>query len=269
MERVLEALRILLFESRNVQGLSPVALSDIIIASGPGRREWRLIALFSDGSHAWVAVRAADCRDFCARRSLADLTSLRSALLAEGRLMLQQRRAGSRGGGGLPGREQIAETLRLGLWARLCRWRERYRRRRMEARFGVPWQDPRGRHTAGLLLSIDQRAAEARGLALLRQNLSAAQRRQLAEHHSFDVIGGMTGNRYRIRHGRQMNVEQLDRRGRRMCGWCFFPRGGLVAGDIMLAQKLALELFEAEALAVAQRYRIAQGLDWPPIDSPP
>jgi hypothetical protein len=34
---------------------------------------------------------------------------------------------------------------------------------------------------------------------------------------------------------------------------CFMPRGKLAEGDIMLAQKLALELFEADALKVAKK----------------
>jgi hypothetical protein len=33
------------------------------------------------------------------------------------------------------------------------------------------------------------------------------------------------------------------------------PRGGLAAGDVMLAQKNALELFESEALKVANRFQ--------------
>jgi hypothetical protein len=68
------------------------------------------------------------------------------------------------------------------------------------------------------------------------------------------VIGGRTGRRYRIRYGRQMNIDQIDRNGGRICGWCFVPQGRLVAGDVMLAQKIALELFEPEALKVARRF---------------
>ena len=48
-----------------------------------------------------------------------------------------------------------------------------------------------------------------------------------------------------------MNVEQLDKNGKRVCLLCFVPEGPLVLGDAMLAQKLALELFELQALAVA------------------
>jgi hypothetical protein len=35
---------------------------------------------------------------------------------------------------------------------------------------------------------------------------------------------------------------------------CFVPHGSLVAGDVMLAQKIALETFEAGALSVARRF---------------
>jgi hypothetical protein len=96
-----------------------------------------------------------------------------------------------------------------------------------------------------------QRAAEERGRRLLTENLSPIQRRQYAASGSFEVVGGSTGRRYRIRHGRFMNVQELDAKGRLVGTWCFFPVGGLVPGDILLAQKLALELFEPEALAVA------------------
>jgi hypothetical protein len=61
------------------------------------------------------------------------------------------------------------------------------------------------------------------------------------------------GSAYRIHHGHQMNVEQLDQDGRRNRLLCFTPRGGLPVGDIMLAQKIALELFEADAISVANR----------------
>ena len=51
--------------------------------------------------------------------------------------------------------------------------------------------------------------------------------------------------------GYQMNVEELDSRGRRRRLLCFLPEGRVPVGDIMLAQKIALELFESEALKVA------------------
>lgn len=90
-----------------------------------------------------------------------------------------------------------------------------------------------------------------RGIQLLTGNLSPAQREQYETRGYFEVIGGDTGKRYRIRHGHQMNVELLDKNGRRMRLLCFMPEGHVAVGDVMLAQKIALELFETEALRVA------------------
>ena len=47
-----------------------------------------------------------------------------------------------------------------------------------------------------------------------------------------------------------MNVDVL-RQGRCIHRLCFEPQGQLVLGDMLLAQKLALELFETETLAEA------------------
>ena len=92
-------------------------------------------------------------------------------------------------------------------------------------------------------------AAEERAIALLKDHLSTEQRSQ--RHGYFDVIGGATVRRYRIRHGTQMNVQVLDSSGRWVSSLCFTPRGQLPVGDVMLAQAIALQLFEYEALAVA------------------
>jgi hypothetical protein len=53
-----------------------------------------------------------------------------------------------------------------------------------------------------------------------------------------------------------MNVHQIDEAGEPVVGWCFVPSGGLVAGDIMLVQKIALETDEQATLAVANRFKI-------------
>jgi hypothetical protein len=102
----------------------------------------------------------------------------------------------------------------------------------------------------GLVSRIE---AEMRASQLLTDNLSPDQRLQFDAHVYFDVTGGTTGKRHRIRPGNQMNVEELDERGRRVHLLCFVPGGRVPTGDIMLAQKIALELFEAEALMVANR----------------
>jgi hypothetical protein len=98
-------------------------------------------------------------------------------------------------------------------------------------------------------------AAREKGMRLLFLRLTPLQRRQLSKKGYFEVIGGDSGHCYRIWRGRIMNVDQLDRRGRRVCAWCFYPTGRLVTGDIMLAQKLALELDERAALRIAGRER--------------
>ena len=90
-------------------------------------------------------------------------------------------------------------------------------------------------------------------MQLLRENLSAAQREQYESCNYFDVVGGATGRRYRIRKGHQMNVEQLGKTGRREHVLCFMPEGCRWVGDVMLAQKIALELFETEALECAHK----------------
>ena len=95
--------------------------------------------------------------------------------------------------------------------------------------------------------------AEQRAAQLLKQNLSSLQREQYERARFFDVIGGSSGTRYRIRHGYQMNVEQLDGKGKCARVLCFIPEGHLAVADIMLAQKLALELFENDALLVANK----------------
>jgi hypothetical protein len=95
---------------------------------------------------------------------------------------------------------------------------------------------------------------ERRGIDLLRENLTADQRRQFTAHRHFDVIGGQSGKRYRIWHCHMQNIEELDASGARTCVWCFHPGEPLVLGDIMLAQKTALELFESDALRIAHRY---------------
>jgi hypothetical protein len=51
------------------------------------------------------------------------------------------------------------------------------------------------------------------------------------------------------------NVYELDDAGRPTVGLCFIPFGRLVAADVMLAQKIALETNEQGALAVANRFR--------------
>jgi hypothetical protein len=104
----------------------------------------------------------------------------------------------------------------------------------------------------------DENSREARGLRLLRSWLSPEQRAQFDAQKYFDVIGSDSGTRYRIYYGIATNVHELDGAGRLRVGWCFAPLGQLVAGDVMLAQKIALETKEFTTLAVANRFRPAR-----------
>jgi hypothetical protein len=44
---------------------------------------------------------------------------------------------------------------------------------------------------------------------------------------------------------------QFDPDGHPVQQWCFAPEGSLAVGDVLLAQKIALETMEAKALAIA------------------
>ena len=94
---------------------------------------------------------------------------------------------------------------------------------------------------------------EVRALNLLKLHLSDEQLKQFEREAAFDVIGGDTGQRYRITQGRVMNVQLLDRYGLWRTCLCFEPRGRLPIGDVLLAQKFALELFEVDALDAANK----------------
>jgi hypothetical protein len=95
---------------------------------------------------------------------------------------------------------------------------------------------------------------EARGRRLLRRWLSAEQLTQFDLFNFFDVIGCQTARRYRIYYATAANVEELDKAGYPTMRYCFVPKGNLVAGDVMLAQKIALETEELAALEVANRF---------------
>jgi hypothetical protein len=95
--------------------------------------------------------------------------------------------------------------------------------------------------------------AEKRAVALLRSWLTPEQERQWQARGAFDVIGCDTGTRYRITYRAVMNVHQLDADGHPVQQWCFAPEGRLAVGDVLLAQKIALETMETKALEIANR----------------
>jgi hypothetical protein len=94
--------------------------------------------------------------------------------------------------------------------------------------------------------------SEERSQDLLRLWLSPDQTQQYDKYQRFDVVGSDTGTRYRIHRGTAMNIEELTAEGYVTRRWCFAPDGAFAAGDVMLAQKIALETFELDALAIAK-----------------
>lgn len=102
----------------------------------------------------------------------------------------------------------------------------------------------------------DPQAVE-RGWALLRENLDPDQRAEFEAYRHFHCVGGTTGIIYRICEGTQQNVITCDNNGRANNGLCFLPEGDLVVGDVMLSQKIALELNEKEALRVGRGFNPA------------
>ena len=150
---------------------------------------------------------------------------------------------------------QIVGFIR-GLPTKAIRWCSRSKRQLVSRNawydsYDIPWSY-RMRLQFGQWI-FGNSCAYGRGMKLLLENLSPPQRQQFIRSGYFCVIGGETGRRYRINRGRQINVHQLDNNGLPTCTWCFYPEGGLVVGDVMMAQKLALELFENSALAKANR----------------
>jgi hypothetical protein len=104
-------------------------------------------------------------------------------------------------------------------------------------------------YTSGVGIS----RSDTRGLELLKDWLSPEQLTSYEQCRHFDVVGSDSGIVFRIHHGTQTNVVELDNIGQPVCRWCFVPDGSLVAGDVMLTQKIALETNERGALAVVNR----------------
>lgn len=290
MERVAQILRALLGRALSEHGPQAPALAEILIERAQSHLPPQLGVQLSNGYRAWSPLSPADCYAFCERHGTWDVASLRATLLREGqRMYLEMREDYAVSRRNPRQRREETERLRTGdggatLLERLRRETDGldhdliWQREPGEFPFGaaraagprvgrsetgrrlLQWWAQRREQLAGSFSflrvagDVGSKRAQERGLKLLRENLALGQRQQYERYGYFDVVGGSTGKRYRIRHGRQMNIDQLDKNGRRVCGWCFFPQGSLVAGDIMLAQKLALELYEVETLRIANRY---------------
>ncbi len=95
------------------------------------------------------------------------------------------------------------------------------------------------------------RTAEEKALQLLLENLTENQ----AE--IFKVTGAIpiespSGRKYKINKGASRNIEEIDEKGIRKAHLCFHPCDyAIPVHDVMLAQKLMLEVCEEDARKIA------------------
>lgn len=106
-----------------------------------------------------------------------------------------------------------------------------------------------------LVAAGERLEARHRAEKLLQEALSEQQRLELREHGYFTVhalpVGGQPGRAYRIRRGRERNIDKLSPAGLIIGQLCIHPVAAVPDADTMLAQKLWLESRESEALRIA------------------
>jgi len=90
--------------------------------------------------------------------------------------------------------------------------------------------------------------AHRRSIVLLKEWLTPKQLDQYERTGCFEVIGDYTGNRYWINKPGAYNIDVVGT-GKRICVVPIDPN--LAEGDVMLAQKIALETNETETLRIA------------------
>lgn len=92
-----------------------------------------------------------------------------------------------------------------------------------------------------------------RAKQLLVRNLTPAQLREWGEDQSVTVRGNATGKRYRIdATGAVWELDMMGKETRHLCFYPTGPRGGKLArGDVVLAQKVALERDELATRKIA------------------
>jgi hypothetical protein len=100
----------------------------------------------------------------------------------------------------------------------------------------------------------DKNEIEARALRLLKDWLSPKQLAQFNDCGYFDVFGCDTGKKYRIHYSSSMNIDELDDYGRPAACHCLVTDLAVALGDVVLAQKIALETGELVALSAANKF---------------
>jgi len=99
-------------------------------------------------------------------------------------------------------------------------------------------------------IRADREQAVQRAETLLHAHLSPAQRKQLAHNGRFKMRS-QEGRLYEIRRGHHGNIVRLDDGGKEIEKLCVYATGGVPEADCMLAQKLYLEMNEAQLRRVA------------------
>jgi hypothetical protein len=87
----------------------------------------------------------------------------------------------------------------------------------------------------------NDRRAKRRALILLMTLLNPEQRQEFRKFRQFHVIGGSSGNRYRIRVAAFANIDVLCANGRVKHRLCAHPAGDVPIYDVMAAQLLHLQ----------------------------
>jgi len=98
----------------------------------------------------------------------------------------------------------------------------------------------------------EDRRANRRALILLTKLLNPEQRQEFRKSGHFQVIGGSTGDRYRIRAGMIANIDVLRDDGTVKYRLCVLPTGGVPVYDVMAAQLLHLQDPDSEPRMLQQ-----------------
>jgi hypothetical protein len=109
--------------------------------------------------------------------------------------------------------------------------------------------------------------ARRKSLALLLGLMSAEQRQQFRQSGSFYVVGGSSGDLYRIRSGTIANIDVLRNESKVKWRLCVHPKG-VPMYDVMAAQLLHLQDPLTEKRFLRHANVIAPfAQDWPPSRS--
>ena len=112
----------------------------------------------------------------------------------------------------------------------------------------------RARNRAGHEAILRNRVTQ-RSLTLLMSLLDEQQRRDFQVYGYFHVIGGGSGDTYRIRRDTAVNIDVLGHNGAVRYHLCAHPMGNIPMYDVMAGQMLYLQDAAAEARFLEQAIR--------------